>query len=232
MSISTAVLVAQPTPRAARHPFTCAALTVFGAMGMLATTPLISQAQSPTPLASTALAPAPRQSAWQLRFTSGALVPTGNQRNVLKDAQMSGVQLSWLVLPSVAVTGQLGWARSRDLGASNRPKLDVFTSDMGFEARPGTWFLGQAVSLSPFAGIGAGMRSYNYRQLDVNATNNLAGYGAVGGELGVGRVGLRLEARDYASGFKPLVGAGKSETRNDVVITAALRIRWHRTAPQ
>jgi hypothetical protein len=34
---------------------------------------------------------------------------------------------------------------------------------------------------------------------------------------------VRIEARDYVTGFKPLVGAGKSERRNDVVIMAALR---------
>ena len=57
----------------------------------------------------------------------------------------------------------------------------------------------------------------------MDATNNLAGYLAAGGELGMGRIALRIEARDYATGFKPLVGGGKSEARNDVVIMAALR---------
>jgi hypothetical protein len=78
------------------------------------------------------------------------------------------------------------------------------------------------VTFSPFAGVGAGARSYNYRKLDVDATHNLAAYGAVGGELGMGRVGLRLEARNYATGFRPLVGVGKSDMRNDVVVMAAL----------
>jgi hypothetical protein len=76
------------------------------------------------------------------------------------------------------------------------------------------------------------VRSYNYRKLDVDATNTVAAYGSVGGELGVGRVGLRLEVRDYATGFKPLVGAGKSDMRNDVVIMAGLRFNRHRTAQQ
>ena len=102
------------------------------------------------------------------------------------------------------------------------PKLDVFTSDVGVEARPIRWFAGRAVTFSPFAGVGAGARSYNYRKLDVDATHNLAAYGAVGGELGMGRVGLRLEARNYATGFRPLVGVGKSDMRNDVVVMAAL----------
>ena len=36
-------------------------------------------------------------------------------------------------------------------------------------------------------------------------------YVAVGGEVAFGRVGLRLEARHYATGFKPLIGAGTSQ---------------------
>ena len=159
---------------------------------------------------------------WELRVSSGALVPTGTQRDVLKDAQMTAAQLSWVVTPSVAVTGTFGWARSRDVGSADRPKLDVFTSDLGVEARPVQWIAGRAVTFSPFAGVGAGARSYNYRKLDVDATHNLAAYGAVGGELDMGRVGLRLEARNYATGFKPLVGVGKSDMRNDVVVMAAV----------
>jgi hypothetical protein len=170
---------------------------------------------------------APQARTWELRVTSGAFVPTGNQRNFLKDAQVTAAQVSWVVRPSVAITGTFGWARSRDLATVDTPKLDVFTYDLGVEARPAQWFAGHAVTFSPFAGLGAGARSYNYRKLDVNATNNLAGFGSVGGELGIGRLGLRLEVRDYATGFKPLAAAGKSDTRNDVVMMAAVRFNRH-----
>jgi hypothetical protein len=47
--------------------------------------------------------------------------------------------------------------------------------------------------------------------------------GDFGGELGVGRVGLRVEVRNYVTGFKPLVGVGKIDTRNDVVLMASVR---------
>lgn len=168
-----------------------------------------------------AQAPAPRS--WEFRISSGAFVPTGNQRNFLKNAQMDAAQLSWVVRPSLAVTGTFGWARSRDLTSVDSPKLDVFTSDLGIEARGAEQFADRAVSFRPFAGFGAGARSYNYRNLNVDATNNLAGYATAGGELGIGRVGVRLEVRDYAAGFKPLMGAGKSDIRNDVVVMAGFR---------
>lgn len=204
------------------RPFHLLARTTMtvGALCLLAAPLHTSHAQSA----------APHSSAWELRFTSGALVPTGDQRNTLKDAQLSAAQLSWAVLPSLAITGTLGWARSRDIATVNTPKLDVFTSDLGVEARAAQLFAGHAVTFRPFVGAGAGARSYNYRKLDVDATNNLAGYGSVGGQLGMGRVGLRLEVRDYATGFKPLIGAGKSQARNDVVITAGLSYNKRRAA--
>ena len=100
---------------------------------------------------------------WELRFTSGAFVPTGDQRNVLEDAQVTGAQLAWVVRPSLAITGALAWARSRDIATTGAPKLDVFSSDLGVEARPARWVAGRAVTFSPFVGMGAGVRSYNYR---------------------------------------------------------------------
>jgi hypothetical protein len=207
MSISSALHSRQPLARVA--------FTAVIAMGMLVSSTRAAVAQTTTSV--------PQPKAWELRFTSGAFVPTGHQRNFLKDAQVSGVQLSWVVRPALAVTGTFGWARNRDVASIDTPKLDVFTSDLGVEGRPAQWNANGAVSFSPFAGLGVGARSYNYRKLDVNATHNLAAYGAIGGELGMGRVGLRLEVRDYVTGFKPLVGAGTSDTRNDFIIMAGLR---------
>jgi hypothetical protein len=177
--------------------------------------------------ARTSTAQSSQSHGWERRVTSGAFVPTGDQRDALQHAQASAAQVAWRIRPSLAVTSTFTWARSRDVASIDTPKLDVFTSDVGIEQRGRQWFASHAVTFSPFAGIGAGARSYNYRRLDVDAVHNLAGYGAVGGELGFKRVGLRLEVRDYTSGFKPLVGAGRSDVRNDVVIMAGLRLRKH-----
>jgi hypothetical protein len=220
MSVSSVVTVVEPAPRAGRESLIRVALIAAGTLGMLLSPTRTSLAQTS----------APQAGAWELRFTSGAFIPTGNQRNFLKDAHVSAAQLSWVVRPSLAITGTFGWAPSRDIASVDTPKLDVFTADLGVEARPGEWFAEGAVTFSPFAGLGAGSRSYNYRKLDVDATNNLAGYATVGGELGIGRVGLRLEVRDYVTGFKPLVGVGKSDTRSDVVIMAGLRFNRHRAS--
>lgn len=217
MSMSFAVTVAARTRRTLRQNFTRSTVMAASALGMLI-------AATHTSAAQTLSAPAKH---WEFRVSSGAFVPAGDQRNFLKDAHITAAQVSWLVRPSIAVTGTVGWARSRDVASVDSAKLDVFTSDVGVEARPAGWFAGRKVSFSPFVGFGAGARSYNYRTLNVDATNNLAGYASVGGEIGIGRVGVRLEARDYATGFKPLVNSGKSDTRNDVVIMAAVRFNRH-----
>lgn len=223
MSISSAVSVVRSAPRARRQSLGHIALSRVAALAMLVV--LLSSARP-----SAAQAPAAQTRTWELRVSSGAFVPTGSQRNFLDDAQMTAAQVSWVVRPALAVTGTFGWARSRDIASIDSPKLDVFTSDLGVEARRAPWFADRAVTFTPFVGLGAGTRSYNYRKLDVDATNNLAGYATAGGELGMGRVGLRLEVRDYATGFKPLIGAGKSGTRNDVVIMFGLRFNRQHTS--
>jgi len=164
---------------------------------------------------------------WELLVPTGTVVPTGAQRAALKRGTLNAVQLAYVPRPAFAVTATLGWARSRDLASADTPKLDLFTYDVGAEVRAPGWLASKAVTFTPFAGVGAGARSYNHRSLDVAATHNVAAYGAVGGEVGVRRVRLRLEARDYVTGFKPL-GAGTAhartaDTRNDVVVMVGLR---------
>ena len=167
--------------------------------------------------------PPERGGAWELHVPSGTVVPTGAQRAALKRANMTAIQLAHVVHPALAVTATIGWARSRDVASAGSPKVDVFTYDLGAEARAPRVVVSRGLTLAPFAGIGAGARSYNYRSLDVDATHNVAAYGAVGGEFGVRRLRLRLEARDYVTRFQPLQGGGTTAARNDVVVMAGLR---------
>jgi hypothetical protein len=161
---------------------------------------------------------------WEFVAPTGTLLPTGDQRDAIKRGNLSAVQLTYVARPMIAITSMFGWTRSRDIATAGDPKLDVFTYDVGAEVRAPHWSVGKGMTFSSFAGIGAGGRSYNYRKLDVDATHNLSAYGSVGGELGVRRIRLRLEARDYVSSFKPLAGAGETRTGNDVVVMAGLRL--------
>lgn len=85
-------------------------------------------------------------------------------------------------------------------------------------------FLVSSGTLLPFGGGGVGARSYNYRGLDVDATHNAAAFVNAGGAFDLGRVRLRIEVRDYVSGFASLDGQGATATRNDVVLMAGLRL--------
>lgn len=164
------------------------------------------------------------RSRFEFIVSDGALLPTGDQRDALKNARMNLAQLSYAVRPYLAVTTSMGWARTRDIASVNTPKLNVFTYDVGAELRADRWVSAHALTFTPFVGGGAGGRSYNYRSLDVDATHNLAAYGSAGGELGYRRIRFRVEARDYVTGFKPLQSNGASERRNDVSVMGGFRI--------
>jgi len=168
-------------------------------------------------------APAPKPS-WEFLVASGTLIPTGAQRQDLQRANITAAQVAYVIRPDFAITGTFGWARSRDIANVARPSIDVFTYDVGAEARSNRWSAGRATTFSPFAGVGVGARSYNYHSPNVDATHNAAGYVSAGGEFGRGRVRLRLEARDYVTGFKPFNGAGTGSVRNDVTAMIGLRI--------
>jgi hypothetical protein len=215
----------RPSNRFAHRGVERTVLTAGAALGLLLAPLHVSRAQESIQESDQS------GSTWAMRFTSGALVPVGKQRNSIKDAQVSAAQLAWRVGPSLSITGSFSWARSRVLNVVDRPKVDVFNSDLGVELRMDEWFPDRAVTFRPFAGAGAGVRTYNYRSRTVDASNHPAGYLAIGGDLGLGRVGVRLEARDYASRFTPLVGDHTSDMRNDVVISAGLHLKKRR-APQ
>ena len=162
----------------------------------------------------------------EFRVTGGAFVPAGTQGDYMKNAHYTAVQGAWLVRPAVAITATIGWARSRSLLIADTPKLDVLSADVGLEYRTPVIGAG-TVSFSPFVGAGVGARSYDSRARNVSSARELAGYAAVGGELGVGRVGLRLEARGYAAGANALASGATSGRVHDVVMMIGLRFNRH-----
>lgn len=162
---------------------------------------------------------------FELRPYVGAYIPTGNQRDLLKDAVLVGGQASYRVNPNFALTGTLGWSPSKDRITPGDETLDLWQYDVGAELRAPAWLTAGTFDFTPFVGVGAGGRTYDYRDLDVDAKTNVAGYGVLGGELGFGRIGWRLEARDYVSQFKPFDG-GDSKTRNDVTVATGLTFKF------
>ena len=162
----------------------------------------------------------------ELRPYAGAYIPTGDQRDLLEDAVLVGAQASYRIRPQIAITGTFGWSPSTDRVTPGDQKIDLYQYDIGAELRAPSWLTSGRWDFTPFAGLGVGGRTYDYRDLDdVDAKTNFAGFGALGGELGFGRAGLRIEARDYVSQFKPFDGTD-TKTRNDVTVAAGLTFRF------
>jgi hypothetical protein len=163
---------------------------------------------------------------FELRPFVGAYIPTGDQRDFLKDAVLVGGQASWRVIPAFAVTGTFAWSPSKDRLSPGNQTLDLYQYDIGAELRTPSTFNAGIASFTPFVGLGLGGRTYNYRDLDVSSKTNFDGYGAIGGDLGFGPIALRIEGRDYVSQFKPLTGTGDTKTRNDIGLAAGIAYRF------
>jgi Outer membrane protein beta-barrel domain len=163
---------------------------------------------------------------FELRPFVGAYIPTGDQRDLLKDAVLVGGQLSWHALPALGVTGTFGWSPSKDRITAGDQTLDIYQYDVGAELRAPSLLDGGLLNLTPFVGLGVGGRTYSYRDLNVDSKTNFDGYGALGGDIGFGPIGFRIEARDYVSQFKPLTGTGDTKTRNDIGLAAGLSYRF------
>ncbi len=224
-------------PRSADRRVPCR-LTALVATAALAIPARGASAQTAAPAASRARAGP------ELRPYVGAFVPTGVQRAALGNAVVTGAQVGWQFHRNLAVAGSFGWAptKSKQTVSVNgraftgpREPLDLFAYDVALEGR-GTSFQGFAAwSTRPYLALGAGGRTYRYRDLDgADPQTNLVGHAAVGLDVNpdAGRVGLRLEARNNVSAFRGLLGESRAaQGRNDVQLSAGLTVRFAPSAP-
>lgn len=169
---------------------------------------------------------------WELRITSGSMMPVGELSDALRSAPLTAAQVAWLPRPRLAVVSTIGWARSRDLVALGAPKVDAITADLGAELRSRTRTFGAGGRLGGFVGSGLGVRRYDSRAANADATHHFATYAAVGGDVDLHRVGLRLELRDYVGGFAGTTGAGARTIGSDLVVMATLRFHRRPNAQQ
>src|SRR5688500_1994982 len=115
---------------------------------------------------------------FEVRPYAGAYIPTGDQRDLLEDAVLVGAQASYWLRPQLAITGTFGWSTSKDRISVGNEKLDLYQYDIGAELRAPSWFTSGTWDFTPFAGLGVGGRTYDYRDLDdVDAKTNVAGFG-------------------------------------------------------
>ena len=170
---------------------------------------------------------APQPARWELLMTSGRFMPTGSQREALEAGNHSGAQITFAPRRHLALHSTLGWTRSHDVrGETSAPRLDVVSLDVGGEWRAARWLTTEIVSVSPFAGAGAGARAFTGRTMDGDARTAPTAYASAGAEVGTRRVRVRIEARNYVSASPLGVGARGTDSRsahNDVLALVGLR---------
>ncbi|MEO7102753.1 MAG: hypothetical protein ABI311_05270, partial [Gemmatimonadaceae bacterium] len=136
----------------------------------------------------------------------------------------------WQFQPHFAVTGSFAWAPSYDRSLATNNRVDMFQYDLGVEGRLNDLMSNSAWSVRPYGRLGAGARTFRYRDLtDASAQTDFVGHGAIGIDVapsGTSRIGLRIEARDNVTAFKGLRGEMDSRSaRNDVQFTTGLTFR-------
>jgi hypothetical protein len=183
------------------------------ALVALAATPALAQQQEPV-------------RKFQISPYVGAFLPTGDQRDVLDDALLTGLNLSYDVNPYVAVVGSVGWAASQGKQAfSIDEDLDVFQYDLGAQGQY-PFALGSSLTLKPFVGAGLGGRTYDFRDLELDAETDLVGYVSAGANLDYRSFTAGLAVRDYISDYDGVGIEEDSSTRNDISLFATAGVRF------
>jgi hypothetical protein len=136
---------------------------------------------------------------FEIRPRVGALIPTGGERAALQSAALGGLQMSVAVVPRLALTLTFAAAPSKDLIRTADQAVDVIQYDLGGEWRWPDYYRLGGWHVMPFAGAGLGSRMRAYSDTSTLSETNTDGYGALGGEVEIRNVGLRVEARDYFS---------------------------------
>ena len=160
----------------------------------------------------------------EIRPFMGAIIPTGDQRDLFTDAALVGVSAAVELKPSLHLLGTFGWTPGQDKYPVALDNVDIFQytvgAELGFvEPLAGNW------ELRPFIGAGGGGRTYAYQAGTLDDKTDWAAYVAVGTEFQLARTALRLEARDNVYRFRSPVAGVKAETRNDVGLS--LGVAYH-----
>ena len=165
-------------------------------------------------------------SRFEIHSIGGFFIPTGDQRDELKDGMMLGLGAGYQILPNLTVVGSFAWTGSQAKELTGEPDVNIYHYDIGAQYRVADFELGTSWRLRSFLGAGLGGRTYDTKGSDTDAQTNFTGYGSLGMEALHGRMGFRLEARDYVSGYSGLTGTRESTTRNDVGIFSGMTFHF------
>ena len=156
----------------------------------------------------------------EIRPAAGAVLPTGDQRDLFDDAASFGLQTAFEVKPSLHLVATFGWTPVNQKFSNVDPDVNVFSYDVGAEFNlvvP----MGQKWEWKPFVGAGVGGRTYDYDASTLGSHTCTAGYATLGTEFQYGVTALRLEARDYLYCYNDPV-ADENLTRNDIALSVGV----------
>jgi hypothetical protein len=152
----------------------------------------------------------------EVRPFAGVYLPVGAQRADFKSATMVGMQGAVELTRHVHALATLGWTHGHNKFFAG-DLTHIWQYDVGAEFNlvremAGGWLF------RPFVGGGAGARTIDYRGDAARTTTCAAGYGTLGGEIEMGVVAVRAEARDYLACFESPV-TERTRTRNDLALS-------------
>lgn len=174
--------------------------------------------------ASPALAQRSDTWAFEVRPLVGAFVPLGEHRDDFRNATMLGAQAALEITDYFHVVGGMSWAHGHARYAGLARDLTyIWQYDMGVELGP--MFETSLLLWRPFIGVGAGGRTYDYRDPGTTASTCTAGYGGLGTEFQGDLLGLRLEGRGYATCYESLLTTRK-DTRFDAALMVGFTYRF------
>lgn len=160
----------------------------------------------------------------ELRPFAGAIIPTGELRDVFMDAPMFGISPAVELKPTVHLLGTFTWVPAQNKYGVAQNNVSIFQYTVGAELGFVTPLAGRW-ELRPFAGLGVGGRTYAFQGIGLNDKTCFAGYGALGTEFQIARTALRLEARDNVFCYRSPISGVSSKTRNDVGLS--LGVAYH-----
>ena len=158
---------------------------------------------------------------YEIRPIVGAYVPMGVQRHDFRTATLLGAQAAFEFSEYFHAVGTATWTHGHaKFLTADSDLTHVWQYDLGVEF--GAFQeLGSGWLFRPFAGAGAGGRTYDYRETVMGTRTCTAGYAALGMEYQKGALGVRLEGRGYASCFESPV-TSRQQTRVDGSLVVGL----------
>ena len=152
----------------------------------------------------------------------GGFLPTGASRGSVSNGYAIGAQIGIAFTPRIA-TVATAFVTQTKFRAIDVVEVTLVQYDVGVEFAPGAPHE-STHRVIPFVGLGAGGRTYNFRDAGTATRTYPAVYVAAGSEIRLQRIALRMEARGYASRQEREAGAAVTST--DVVGLAGLAVHF------